>query len=318
MPKFNKQLDYFLQAFRLHQGLSRTSNSEAQRLLREAMNADLPRAYGLMSFTVQSAWLCDWINQADANGLLDYAKTDLAGLQSGNPSVDNLMSLKSGDPVDDIAKAAVSSYAEVALSLDNEDYDNYWSAGTARLYNGDPAGCFQAYQTAIDLAQANNAPATCLASLGVDYADALFFAGDETLSNDPADLQAAIERAIVMAHAAMTGNPKDPKHYRWNWTLGWAYYELAAYVDPEKNCALSLARLQQLRNPHQLILRNLIASYAACGMLEPAKALAGELLTLSPRYAVAIERRWPYRLTARLTRFQDHLRGADLPVERSE
>jgi hypothetical protein len=313
MAKFNKQSDYFLQAFRLHQGLSRTSNVEAQRLLREAMNPDLPRAYGLMSFTVQSAWLCNWISLDDANGLLDRAKDDLVGFQSGNDSVQNLMSLKSGDAFDDIVKAAILSYAEVALSLDKDDYDNYWSAGTARLYSGNPAGCFKAYQKAIDIAQANNAPATCLASLRVDYADALFFAGDETLSNDPADLQAAIERAIVMADTAMAENPNDPKHYRWNWTLGWAYYELAAYVDPEKNCALSLARLQQLRNPHQLILKNLIASYAACGMFEPAKALAGELLMASPGYTVAIERRWPYRLTPQLTRFQAHLRDANLP-----
>jgi tetratricopeptide (TPR) repeat protein len=320
MSNFQLELDYYLQAYRLHQGLSKSSNAEARRLLRKSIGLavdaerNIPRAYGLLSFTIQTGWLSNWITQPQANELRTDAIADLQAI--GNPGADalaELMELNADDPIDTIVKRVIRAYAVVAKNLDDQDYDNRWSLGTANLYSNHYSDAFSEYQEAISLVGGSDTPAVCVASLNVDYADALFFIGNESLSDEPGDYQSAIEGAISRTMQAIADNPNDPKHFRWNWTLGWAYYELAAYNEPGKNYALSLATLQQLRNPHLLILKNLIASYIGNGMTQAARNLASELLKIDPQYNVAVEDRWPYRDPQRRERFKDHLRAADLP-----
>jgi tetratricopeptide (TPR) repeat protein len=316
--------DDYLQAFRLHQGLSRESNFETQRLLKRA-NATaqeegrvLPRAYGLLAFTIQSAWLSDWIDLPMAQELLATAIADIGAVTAKHKlPADTLNDLKkAGGSIDDIVKCIDLAYARISVALDDQDYDNRWSLATANLYAGNFAAAFAGYKKEKDEAEKWKAPKICIGSIDADNADALFFAGGPADSLTDADQRAAIELAIKDTEAAIAANINDPKRRWWNWTLGWAYYELGAYCDKKSElecCAKSLMILQRFRRPHDLIRKNLMASHVALGMLEPAKQLATEFMARNPKYTVAVEHRWPYRNPAQLERFKDHLRTAGLP-----
>src|SRR4051812_9018611 len=122
MSGFQTEWDYYLQAFRLHQGLSAGGNAETRRLLNSAIGAAsangrvMPRAYGLMSFTILNGWLSDWIDQPTAGGMLDAAIADLDALGKGNweiaAAADDLRDLKSGSPsLDAMVKGLITAYA---------------------------------------------------------------------------------------------------------------------------------------------------------------------------------------------------------------
>jgi hypothetical protein len=318
--------DDYLQAFRLHQGLSRESNFETQRLLKRASATALgatparvlPRAYGLLAFTIQSAWLSDWIDLPMARELLAGAIADIEAVTAASKlpagTLDDLK--KAGGSIDDIIKSIDLAYAGISVALDDQDYDNRWSLATANLYAGNFKAAFEGYDKERREAEKWKAPAICIGSIDADNADALFFAGGPADSLTDADYRAAIELAINDTEAAIAKNAGDPKRRWWNWTLGWACYELGAYCDKKselENCAKSLMILQRFRRPHDLIRKNLMASHVALGMLEPAKQLAAEFMARNPKYTVAVEHRWPYRNPAQLERFKGHLKTAGLP-----
>ncbi len=319
------QWDYYLQAFRLHQGLSRGANSEAQLLLKQAnspaalaQDRVLPRAYGLLSFTIQTAWLSDWIDAPKAQEILTGAIADVETVTEKRKlppkTLDDLKKPKGS--IDAIIKSVNLAYAEVAAALDGEDFDNQWSLATANLYARNFAAAFDGYVIAKTLAGQQQAADVSKGSIAADNADALFFGCGPAAEPSNDDYRQAIEQAIADTQAAIDGNPGDPKRHWWDWTLGWAYYELGGYsgeLNEMKNCARSLMILQRFKRPHDLIRKNLMASQAALGMIEPAQQLAIEFMARNPNYTLAVEHRWPYRSDAQRERWKGHLRMAGLP-----
>lgn len=324
MTKIEFEWGYYLQAYRLHQGLTKTSNFETRKLLRRSIGValenkrNLPRAYGLLSFTVQTAWLSDWIDQADANTTLSAAIEDLEAIEDAGVSLSKLLndlkSLRHGkQQFDGIVRTAILAYATAAVVLDDSDFDNHWALATANLYARKFPEALAGYATALTMADSAEVPHVSKSSVSVDFADARFFAGNDELEVSDEAYIAAIEDAIRMTELAIAENPTDPKRHRWNWTLGWAYYELAGYSEPRKYYPRSLTALQQLRNPHDLIRKNLIATYTALHMAESAAQVAGEFMHNNPTYTLDVENRWPYRSETQLDRWKSHLRLGGLP-----
>jgi hypothetical protein len=315
--------DFYLQAFRLHQGLSPGGNAEAQRLLRtsvaKAIAGDrvIPRAYGLQSFTILNAWLSDWIKPADRAKLLADATVDVATVTDKRKLTTAprkaLAALSDDSPLDELVRTIVYAYAAIAVALDGEDYDNLWSLGTAELYRKNYGEAFKQYALAQSKTDTDDVPKVCKGSLSCDFADVLFFAGNPDLKSGKGDYQAAIEQAIGLAHAAITGNENDPKRHRWNWTLGWAYYELGAYADEQLNCERSLETLSNIKKPHDLILKNLIACHACMRNYGIANKIAEDFKSRNPDYTTAVEDRWPYRNDDQKSRWKKHLAEGGLP-----
>src|SRR5205085_7988953 len=83
---FYMEWDYFMQGFRLHQRAGKAANGEAQRMLTTAIdiagnhNRQIPRAFGLRSFSRITAWLNGWIDKPDAEAMLAGAKADIGRL----------------------------------------------------------------------------------------------------------------------------------------------------------------------------------------------------------------------------------------------
>ena len=330
MNNFADEWTFYLEVFRLHQGLTRESNFETRALLKQSIKVaisndrNLPRAHGLWSFTILNAWLSDWIDQSEAKELLSETIQSLVDAElidgSFSQTFQELNQLLGGEQqLDIIIRKIICARAAIAVAQDASDYENHWSLATANLYDRNFPDAFAGYTMAQGLANKPDLPGVGMSSLSVDLADARFFAGDESFAgNESIDDSAqkyiaAIQNAIVLTETAIAQNPTDPKRFRWNWTLGWAYYELGGYIDPEKNYPRSLTILRQLRNPHHLIRKNLIASYVAVGLIEPALQLATEFICDNPKYKLAVENRWPYRSTAQLERWKNHLRIGGLP-----
>ena len=314
MKEFEVEWGYYLQAYRLQQGLSRDSNAESQRLLRRALEVarqnerELARGQGLLSFTILSAWLNDWINSDMEAGLVAGCLQDVGPTsQAGASLVDAIDAYKQAPDRAALITSVINAYGQNALVLDQTDYENHWSTATANLYKGDFASALAGYKAALELADKPDVPVIGLGSLMVDFADFRFFAGDDGLEDSKAAWVWAINDAIQLTNQAIDSNQDDGKRHRWNWTLGWAYYELAAYTDPAANLTLSRENLEKLRNPHDLIRKNLIVTYTALGMADKAAEHAGEFKTNNPNYEIDVENRWPYRSKARLDRWKGHL-----------
>jgi hypothetical protein len=313
------EMDYFLQAFRLHQRMTRDANRATQETLRTVLEIaggsgrDNPRARGLLAFTQLTAWLNDWIDAPAAAEMLDAVKSEITrrnGELNHDPLdkvIPNINSLSGDSPREAIVSQAIVYHAASAVLFDPVDYDNHWSLGTANLYAKDFPSAESSYGAAKDRA-AEQAPVICACSLEIDRADYLFFRAPFEGSGAPphAQVLAAIDTAKAAIARAEAEAPHDTKRHRWNWTLGWAYFEANQH-------AKSLARLLQIRNPHDLIVKNIIASYVGLGRKGPAKALAVGFLERNPDYTLAIEDRWPYEDPARRDRWKDHLREAGLP-----
>jgi tetratricopeptide (TPR) repeat protein len=317
--QFEIEWDFYLQAFRLHQKMTKGSNRQARDMLCRALNIahtngrEFPRADGLLSFTDLTAHLNDWVDQGTAEGMLAEAKADIARLDSADEMqethlaavVKDIKALKGGEDLTVIVPLVVAYYATKVAAFDASDFDNHWSAGTGLLYAyKDCEVAIDHYEKAIVLAEEAPAAAICIASLKVDKADALFYCAPLPDDGRVAQAIALAEEAIANARKDA---PDDPKRFRWNWTLGWAYYEADRFAE-------SLVALQQIRNPHDLILKNIIASYVGLGKVELAIPLAAEFMERHPTYTLDVEDRWPYS-DARRKRWKTHLKAAGLPGE---
>ena len=138
MSSVGSEWDFYCQAFRLHQGLSKSGNEEARNLLRGACAQSIingsrfGRAFGLLSFTIQNSWLCNWIDADKAGSILDEAVSDIKtghdkfGLSE---ALDTITSVGKGGEPDTIIKAVILAYGQAAFGLDSEDFDNQWSLG---------------------------------------------------------------------------------------------------------------------------------------------------------------------------------------------
>ena len=314
--QFEIEWDFYLQAFRLHQKMTKGSNRQAEQMLRRAIDianeCDRPfaRAYGLLSFTFLTAYLNAWTDQEAAAAMLAAAKADIGKSDGGdermNAIVDVIFGLNEGDDLTAIVPPVVAYYGAKAAALDPDDFDNPWSQGTGFLYFfKDCAVAIESYDEAIAKAQEAQAAAICIDSLKVDKADALFYCAPlPDKANQVGQAIALAEEAIANARE---NAPDDPKRFRWNWTLGWAYYEADRFAE-------SLVALQQINNPHDLILKNIIASYVGLDKVELAIPLAAEFMERHPTYTLDVEDRWPYS-DARLERWKTHLKAAGLPGE---
>jgi tetratricopeptide (TPR) repeat protein len=202
-------------------------------------------------------------------------------------------------------RQTIVAHAETAVQLDPHDYDNLWSRASAYLYSGNVKGALADYKQALALAQKQNAPQVTVESLRVDQADALFFTGARK------EIQQAIDDILL----AMSRVGSDPKARFWNWSLGWAYYELAFYDKPGTldNYARSLSALSLVPRPNAHVRKNIIANYVALERVDAAKRLASEFAGQYPGYTVGQEDKWPYASEDRRARFKDHLAKAGLP-----
>lgn len=329
MTEFQTEWAYYLDAFRLHQGLTKASNLETRQLLRRSMDVSrrnaryIPRSYGLLSFTILNAWLSNWVTSADAMELVSGALTDVerAGdaVKSAPTISSNLNSLRNGDqPLDAVVRAVVLSYARVAFDLDGSDFENHWSLATAELYNRNFAEAVVRYDDAQKFAHAADWPPIGRSSLEVDIADTRFFMGSRSLEDSREAYAKSISEGIAMTEKAISDHPTDSKRHRWYWTLGWAYYELGGYAetDQDQHYAKSLDVLRSIRTPHDLIRKNLIATYAALKDFDSAASVAKDFMAGNDGYTVDVEDRWPYRSKDQLERWKGHLRSGGLPSGR--
>lgn len=291
--------DYHLEGFRLHNRPTKESNLGALDMFARAieLNPELARSYGNLSFELLTAWLNGRIEAKGAQRLrariarkarhrLRTASEILAagGKKGGRPGRNALGAL--ADTVLELAQAAVD--------LDPEDYDNQWSLATANLYGGRPDEGITGYDKALALAQKYGAPEVNLHSIIVDRADALFYTAKMDATGT-----AQVKRAITETESAIAAST-DPKRHHWNWTLGWAYYEAGDYVT-------SLNVLHRFNNPHDLIRKNIIASYGALGLKELANPDVTKFRSANPKYTLSMEDRWPYQDPKRLARWKEHL-----------
>jgi tetratricopeptide (TPR) repeat protein len=305
----------------LHPRMTKQANSQACTMFRAAIGhyGDFARAWGHHSFSRQLAVLNGWLDPDEAKQRLDEVIAEVKALapDSSDPIFSRIIQevndLKGDEDIFDIfPKIVILFYAAKAVQLDPSDYDNVWSWASALIYNK----CFDEglaqYERAIYLAenQLVPPPEVNVASLHVDRADALFFTARGDVEEEG---ETWIREAIEETERAIKRVPLDPKRSYWNWTLGWAYYELGFFDHGPACYAQSLALLQQFRNPIDLILKNIMANYAALGEMESAQRLAADFLSRNPDYDLSIEGRWPYRDVARLQSWKTHLSLAGLP-----
>jgi hypothetical protein len=307
--------DYYLQGYRL-QRVDKKSNREAARRLNQAtekardVDRRHARAHGLLSFTVLTAWLNDWIDDDWAEWLRQKTQ---AAFAADNVQLPGGMTINWPHLT---PEQIIFLHALLARHLDPDDYDCRWSAATALLYCKIFDLAFEEYAAAKALADSSGAPKVCRSSLAVDRADALFFVGNPNLTaEDGADADMILE-AISKATIAIAHNPNDAKRHQWRWTLGWAYYELAGCLE-ENDELLNQAKdiLHSIKKPHDLVVKNIIAIHMALNETEQATALADAFMLRNPTYTIAVEDRWPYRSIAQHNRFKNHLIGAGLKGE---
>jgi hypothetical protein len=276
--------EYYLQGFRLHHRMTREANLEATRMFEQA--ARLRRRSGADDFArAYSHWSFTLLTAL----LNDWLETGDAKRAAR-------------------LRKTIVGHAETAVKIDPEDYDNLWSRASAYLYDGNVKGALADYKRALTLAEKQNAPPVTIESLRVDQADALFFTGGRK------EIQQAIDDTLL----AMARVATDPKARFWNWSLGWAYYELAFYDKGGNldNYARSLAALSLVPKPNPHVRKNIIANLVALDRLDAAQRLAREFVVHHPGYTIALEDKWPYSSAneARRARFKDHLAKAGLPA----
>jgi tetratricopeptide (TPR) repeat protein len=318
MKKFEIEWEFYLQAYRLHQALNRDTNREARQLLQDGLSAasdnqrPLARGYGLLSFTNIIAWLNDWIDDDMSSGLAERARKDVQPHEKiiKGDALAGLAKLSDSSSIDETVKSTAVAHATLAVALDDSDWENHWSLAAANLYANDYPAAFASYENALRLA-GSKVPSVNKDSISVDKADALFFAGNPDDNSDGAYIK-AIKEAIRLSEAAIAAHPTDPKRNRWNWGLGWAHYELAGYTKETADYTRALEILQRIRNPHDLMVKNLIACHVGAGMKERAIELADHLKRRNGKYDPAVEKRWPYRNPSQHERWINNLTAAGL------
>jgi len=312
--------DYYVEGYRLHERTTKQANFQARQMFQKAIKLwpNGGRAQGFLSFSTQIALLNDWISADEAANLLAQVVQDVNSLDKSALSgmlatvVERIGNIQGNQkPSDILASTVVPYYAATALNVDPEDYENWWSCASACTYSpcsSDKDHAIELYDEALDRATKSDAPSVNIASLIVDRADTLFFFA----SGEDGGKQQILE-AIGDVKDAMSSVPDDPKRQNWNWTLGWAYYELGNIVNQPSYHAQSLALLSQFRRPTDLILKNIIADHVALEEYQTAEQLAAEFLSRNPNYDLSIENRWPSLDENRRVAFKRHLSRAGLP-----
>jgi hypothetical protein len=326
MSGFHVEWAYFMEADRLNYSPSFDGNSLGIDLTRKANDFALeggrvlPRAYGLLSFMILTRWLNNWLTDEEIRRFLADAIADLravcdskSGVSGSSRPTEALNALEqlqaSSSNLNQLAIGTVTAYASAAATLDPDDNDTVWSLATANLYAKKYGAALEGYRRAMELADSQRVPEVDKATLRADYADALFFAGNGNGDVSEAEHVAAIREAIQSAQGAIDQIRKqrgDPKYKRWNWTLGWAYYELAAYEDAKANAAKAAELLETLQpkdapatqdagKAHWLIQKNIMAANVAAGNVDRARWYAELFLRNNGKYDPEVEDRWPYR-----------------------
>jgi tetratricopeptide (TPR) repeat protein len=260
---------YYLHGYRFHWELTREANRDSRAMFTRAteIRPNFARAYGHLSYSHLIAWLYGW------------------------DATDDQVSLEN-----------VTLFANRATEIDSEDYDNWWSQGLAHSYSKRFGTVFGVYNQAIERARTQGAPPIGVAAINIDYADALYFAGEPEEESVHQAIDIAKE-AIQVSHA-----PRREFH----WTLGWAYYEAAYFGDAQANYERALQELSYIRRSDTLVTKNVIAVKVAMGQVAEARQIAERFLAANQGYTTDLEDRWPYRNPDRLKRFKDHLKEAGL------
>src|SRR5690242_7298321 len=126
--------DYYTQAFRLHQRMTKAANDETQRLLNRAIDiaADngrsIPRADGLLGFTRLQAQLNGWTDFASAQASLNKLQNFILKNQSfeafsqaplsGN--VTNINSLNGQSSLKEVLNGLVAYHGAAAATFDED------------------------------------------------------------------------------------------------------------------------------------------------------------------------------------------------------
>jgi predicted Zn-dependent protease len=260
-----KALDYLLKGETCLHYFRKDANAEGQRLYKEAINADanFARPYAYQAFAVLQAYLYNW-----------YAGTD--------------------------AIKDMTYYADQALVVDPNDYQNHWIRAAVYLYSRDFTNAKKKYAD-VALMAAKDAIPEELRAFKVDNADMLLLTGNP-------------KQAIADVNDALkTGIPE-----RWfYWVLGWAYY-----VDGQYN--ESLTAFSNFRFARNAIRKNVIANLVALNKVADAKKEAALFLLEEKAdgctYAVAgqpvlpgllaIEDRVPFESQAQRDIWKGHLQQA--------
>lgn len=174
--------------------------------------------------------------------------------------------------------------ARHAIQLDRLDSRAFAELGFANLYRKRHDESLSDYRRAVAL---NPNDADVLA----EYGDSLVYAGD------PGSSIAIIEQAMRL-------NPYYPDWYLWY---------LADAQDALGRSEDVIASVQRMQNPDEGR-RLLAANYAHLGMMDEARAQAGEVMRLHPGFRIE---RWrdrpPYKDQGVLERYIEGLRNAGLP-----
>jgi tetratricopeptide (TPR) repeat protein len=267
--------EYYLQGFRLHWLATPETNREAREMFVKAskIRPDFARAYAHLSFTLLVAWLNGW--------------------DSAPGTKNSKVSLKK-----------IVQYAEQAVEVGGDDYDNLWSLGLAYVYSGRHDEAVKVYNTAIKNAKAQGAAAINVHAIRIDLADALMFAGEPE--------EESVRKAIDIANKALTAGPTPQRWFKW--TLGWCYYEAGFYGNEEENCLKAHEALSSFRRPDTLATKALVAVKVALGREDEARKLAFDFMNTDANsgYDIELERRWPYRNEKRRERYMNHLQRAGL------
>lgn len=278
MPKNrNAALDlaweYYLQGFRLHWLATPETNAEARQMFVRAskIRPDFARAYAHLSFTHLVAWLNGWDSPPGARN-------------------------------SKVSMRRIREYAQKAVDLGKDDYDNLWSLGLSQAYSGEHDAAIKTYETAIKLAKAQRGAPINIHALHIDLADVLMFRGDEK----------AVFRAVDLAEKALNAGPTPQRWF--TWTLGWCYYEAAFFRDNARYYARANEALSGFRRPDTLATKILIAVKVAIGETDEAQRLARDFMNAkaNSHYTLELEKRWPYKDPERFERYIGHLKMAGL------
>jgi hypothetical protein len=200
---------------------------------------------------------------------------------------------------DDVDPGTALSNADIAVARGPTDHETLWSQATAQVFNHQVDVGIATYDTAIDFADGGGqATRLSLSTLKAERADALMFLGG------PDNIRQVISEVSGLY-------PYRPSFL---WTLGWAHYELGAYVDEQTNAAASRVYLERFPRPTAAIWKNLAATYVALGMMGEARSVAAQLRPYLPGDydPNTYEDKWPHvrDRDMRLRRWKDHLIAA--------
>jgi adenylate cyclase len=187
----------------------------------------------------------------------------------------------SGREVLDIAK----KNATHAITLEPEDYDNYWALAYVYQAKGELDKALSAYVSALELNR--NDP-----DMLVEMAETLCCVGQQ-------------EEALKQIERAMLMNPRFPEWYRW--MFGWVLYHLRDY-------ARSNETLENILRPNNEVRLILAANYAQLGNVKQAEAVLSRFRHERPDWTVEHERQTlSYRHDEDYEHWLDGVRKAGLP-----